>query len=132
MKLSEIKPNPSNPRIIKDYKFEKLCKSIQDFPQMMELRPIVIDENNVVLGGNMRLKALQHLKFKDIPDNWVKQASELTEEQKQYAASDVLYLHRIKTILDEKTIKIILENNKKGTADYGNFIWTMLMLEKQF
>ncbi len=57
MNINEIKPNPSNPRIIKDDKFKKLVKSIQDFPQMLELRPIVIDENNIVLGGNMRLKA---------------------------------------------------------------------------
>ena len=53
MRIAEIKPNPNNPRIIKDDKFKKLVKSIQDFPQMLELRPIVIDENNVVLGGNM-------------------------------------------------------------------------------
>ena len=57
MRIAQIKPNPNNPRIIKDDKFKKLVKSIQDFPQMLELRPIVIDENNVVLGGNMRLKA---------------------------------------------------------------------------
>ena len=57
MNINEIKPNPNNPRIIKDDKFKKLVKSIQDFPQMLELRPIVIDKNNIVLGGNMRLKA---------------------------------------------------------------------------
>ena len=57
MKIQEIKPNPNNPRIIKDHKFKQLVKSIQDFPQMLELRPIVIDENNMILGGNMRLKA---------------------------------------------------------------------------
>ena len=83
MKLSSIKKNPDNPRIIKDEKFEKLCNSIQAFPDMLALRPIVVDENNVVLGGNMRLAALKHLNYKDIPDNWVLKASELTEEQKQ-------------------------------------------------
>ena len=83
MKLKEIKKNPDNPRIIKDEKFEKLCDSIQAFPDMLALRPIVVDENNVVLGGNMRLAALKHLKYKDVPDNWVLKASELTEEQKQ-------------------------------------------------
>jgi len=83
MKLSEIKPNPNNPRLIKDEKFKKLCQSIKDFPQMMELRPIVIDENNITLGGNMRLKALKELGYKEIPETWVKQASELTEEQKK-------------------------------------------------
>jgi site-specific DNA-methyltransferase (adenine-specific) len=80
MNINEIKPNPSNPRIIKDDKFKKLVKSIQDFPQMLELRPIVIDENNIVLGGNMRLKACIQAGLTDVP---VKQAKELTEEQKK-------------------------------------------------
>jgi hypothetical protein len=80
MNINEIKPNPSNPRIIKDDKFKKLVKSIQDFPQMLELRPIVIDENNIVLGGNMRLKACIEAGLKDVP---VKKAKELTEEQKK-------------------------------------------------
>lgn len=80
MKIAEIKPNPNNPRIIKDDKFKKLVKSIQDFPQMLELRPIVIDENNVVLGGNMRLKACIEAGLTDVP---VKQAADLTEEQKK-------------------------------------------------
>jgi len=80
MLIKEIKPNPSNPRIIKDDKFKKLVKSIQDFPQMLELRPIVIDENNIVLGGNMRLKACIEAGLKDVP---VKQAKDLTEEQKK-------------------------------------------------
>lgn len=83
MKLSLIKPNPRNPRLIKDAKFKKLVKSIKDFPQMIELRPIIVDNDNVILGGNMRYKALQELKYNDISDNWVKKASELTEEQKQ-------------------------------------------------
>ena len=80
MKITEIKPNPNNPRIIKDDKFKKLVKSIQGFPQMLELRPIVIDENNVVLGGNMRLKACIEAGLTDVP---VKQAADLTEEQKK-------------------------------------------------
>jgi hypothetical protein len=83
MKLSELHINPDNPRIIKDEKFKKLVKSISEFPKMMELRPIVTDEDMLILGGNMRFKALQELKYKDIPDDWVKKASELTEEEKQ-------------------------------------------------
>jgi DNA modification methylase len=83
MKLSKIKGNPNNPRICKDDKFKKLVKSISEFPKMLELRPIIVDENFIVQGGNMRLKALQELKFKDIPDEWVKQVSDLTEEQKK-------------------------------------------------
>jgi len=83
MKLSEIKSNPDNPRVIKDDKFKRLCNSIKDFPKMMELRPIVIDADNVVLGGNMRLKALQFLGFKEVPNSWVKRADTLTDEEKK-------------------------------------------------
>lgn len=83
MKLSQIKPNPNNPRLIKDEKFEKLVKSIKDFPKMMELRPLVIDGNNIILGGNMRFKALKELGYKEIPDEWVKNADNLTEEEKR-------------------------------------------------
>ena len=80
MRIEQIKPNPNNPRIIKDDKFKKLVKSIKDFPQMLELRPIVVDENNIVLGGNMRLKACIEAGLTDVP---VKQAADLTEEQKK-------------------------------------------------
>jgi ParB-like chromosome segregation protein Spo0J len=80
MKINLIKPNPNNPRTIKNDKFKKLVQSIQDFPQMLELRPIVIDENNIVLGGNMRLKACQELGLKDVPTIYAK---DLTEEQKK-------------------------------------------------
>jgi site-specific DNA-methyltransferase (adenine-specific) len=83
MKLSQIKPNPENPRVIKDLKFERLCRSIEQFPKMMELRPIVVDQNMVVLGGNMRLKALQHLGFKEIPETWCKKADDLNEDEKR-------------------------------------------------
>jgi hypothetical protein len=89
MKLSQIKPNPNNPRIIKDEKFEKLKKSIQDFPKMMELRPMVINADNIVLGGNMRLKALKELGYKEVPDEWVKRAEDLTDdEQRQFIIKD--------------------------------------------
>jgi DNA modification methylase len=80
MNINEIKPNPNNPRLIKDHKFKQLVKSIQDFPQMLELRPIVIDENNMVLGGNMRLKACKEAGLTDVP---VIHANNLTEEKKR-------------------------------------------------
>ncbi len=83
MKLSDIKANPNNPRVIKDEKFEKLVKSISEFPKMMELRPMVINSDNIVLGGNMRLKALKHLGYKEVPEEWVKRADELTEEEQR-------------------------------------------------
>ena len=79
MLITDIIPNPNNPRIIKDDKFKKLVQSIKDFPEMLELRPIVIDENNMVLGGNMRLKACIELGLKDVPTI---QAKDLTPEQK--------------------------------------------------
>ena len=89
MKLSNIKANPSNPRVIKDDRFQKLVKSISEFPKMMELRPMVINDDNVVLGGNMRLKALKELKYKEIPDSWVKRAEDLTdEEQRRFIIAD--------------------------------------------
>lgn len=89
MNLKDIKPNPNNPRIIKDDKFHKLVKSIQEFPKMLELRPMVVNEHNILLGGNMRLKALQHLGYTDIPETWVRKASELTEdEQRQFIIKD--------------------------------------------
>lgn len=83
VKISEIKNNQSNPRLIKDDKFKKLVESIKSFPKMMELRPIIIDDNNIVLGGNMRLKALKEIGYKEISDNWIKKASDLTEEEKK-------------------------------------------------
>jgi ParB-like chromosome segregation protein Spo0J len=83
MKLKDIKPNPNNPRVLRDDKFQKLKQSITEFPKMLSLRPMVIDENNVVLGGNMRLRALQELGFNDIDETWVKRSSDLTEEEKK-------------------------------------------------
>jgi len=59
VKISEVIANPNNPRLIKDDKFKKLVKSIQDFPDMLNVRPIVVNQNMVVLGGNMRLKAIK-------------------------------------------------------------------------
>ncbi len=89
MKLAEIKSNPNNPRAIRDEKFNKLVKSISEFPKMMELRPMVINEDNIVLGGNMRLKALKELGYKEVPDEWVKRADELTEdEQRRFIIAD--------------------------------------------
>ena len=83
MKLKDIKPNPNNPRVLRDDKFQKLKQSITEFPKMLSLRPMVIDENNVVLGGNMRLRALQELGFTDVDDAWVKRSSDLTEDEKK-------------------------------------------------
>ena len=83
MKITQLKPNTANPRTIKDEKFRKLVASIQDFPKMMALRPIVIDNDGTILGGNMRYRALVELGYTEIPDNWVKRASDLTDEEKR-------------------------------------------------
>jgi ParB-like chromosome segregation protein Spo0J len=79
VKINSIKTNPKNPRLIKDDKFKKLVKSIQEFPQMLELRPIVVDENNIILGGNMRYKACIEAGLKEV---YILKAEDLTEQQK--------------------------------------------------
>lgn len=79
VKISQVKNNPNNPRLIKDDKFEKLVKSIKSFPEMLEKRPIVVDEEMVVLGGNMRLRASQEAGLKEV---WIDVAEGWTEEQK--------------------------------------------------
>ena len=85
-KLTDIKSNPNNPRIIKDDKFKKLVASIKEFPQMLSLRPIVVNDDMIVLGGNMRLKACKEAGLKEVP---VIKASDLNEEQqKQFIIKD--------------------------------------------
>tara|TARA_R100001594_G_scaffold17746_2_gene35888 strand:+ start:3174 stop:3692 length:519 start_codon:yes stop_codon:yes gene_type:complete len=79
VKIYKIKGNPHNPRIIKNDKFRKLVKSIQEFPEMLEKRPIVVDENLMVLGGNMRLKASKDAGLKEV---WIDIAEGWTQEQK--------------------------------------------------
>jgi len=79
-KISAIKRNPNNPRILKDDKFVKLTQSIKDFPQMLDIRPIVVNDDMVVLGGNMRLKACKEAGLKEVP---VIKVNDLTEEQQR-------------------------------------------------
>jgi hypothetical protein len=79
IKISQVKRNPNNPRLIKDVKFKNLVNSIQEFPEMLELRPIVVDENMIVLGGNMRLKACKEAGLKEV---WI-EVADLTEQQKK-------------------------------------------------
>ena len=79
VKISVLNQNANNPRIIKDRKFEKLVASIKSFPQMLKIRPIVVDENNVVLGGNMRLRACKEAGLKEV---WIEKVLDFTEEQK--------------------------------------------------
>lgn len=86
VKITEVKMNPNNPRIIKDEKFHKLVKSIEEFPKMLEIRPIVVNQEMIVLGGNMRLKACKEAGLKEVS---IVLADDLTEEeQRQFIIKD--------------------------------------------
>jgi hypothetical protein len=78
-KISEIKLNPNNPRLIKDDKFKKLVQSIKDFPEMLNIRPIVVNQDMIILGGNMRYKACKEAGLKEVPI--IK--TDLTEDQQR-------------------------------------------------
>jgi hypothetical protein len=80
VKTKDIIPNENNPRILKDDKFKKLVQSIKDFPEMLEIRPIVVNNEMMILGGNMRLKAIQEIGIKEIP---IIKAENLTEQQQR-------------------------------------------------
>lgn len=83
IKISSLKSNPRNPRFIKDARFKKLVESLRKFPQMMELSPIVVDETNMLYRGHMRVEALRELGYKEIPETWVKMATDFTTAQLQ-------------------------------------------------
>jgi ParB-like chromosome segregation protein Spo0J len=86
VKISDIKINPNNPRLIKDEKFNKLVHSIKEFPEMLAIRPIVVNSEMVVIGGNMRLKACKDAGLKEVP---IIIADNLTEEQqKEFVIKD--------------------------------------------
>jgi hypothetical protein len=86
LKISAVKPNTDNPRIIKDNKFKKLVASIKEFPEMLKLRPIVVNKDMIILGGNMRYKASIEAGLKEV---WVLKAEDLTEEQeKEFIVKD--------------------------------------------
>jgi hypothetical protein len=86
VKINDIKPNQTNPRVIKDGKFKQLVQSIKDFPEMLKLRPIVVNKDMVVLGGNMRLKACKEAGLTNLP---IIVASEFTEaQQREFTIKD--------------------------------------------
>ena len=78
-KIQNVKLNPNNPRIIKDDKFKKLVQSIKDFPEMLNIRPIVVNKDMIILGGNMRYKAAKEIGLKEIPVT----IADLTEDQQR-------------------------------------------------
>jgi DNA modification methylase len=84
-KLETLKPNPKNPRVIKDDKFQKLVQSIRAFPQMLEVRPIVCTPDGVVLGGNMRLRACKEAGLREVPVHVV---SWLDSQQEEFIIKD--------------------------------------------
>lgn len=86
VKLSEVKLNPNNPRLIKDDKFKKLVQSIIDFPEMLKIRPIVVNEDMIILGGNMRFKACKEAGLKEVPIIKTKGLSE--EKQREFLIKD--------------------------------------------
>ena len=94
MKTNKLKFNPNNPRKCSKDKLEKLMRSIESFPEMMKLRPIVYDpETMYVLGGNQRLAAIRKLGMKEIPDEWAIAATDLTpEQQKEFVLRDNVQL----------------------------------------
>lgn len=79
VKIKEVKVNPNNPRLIKDDKFKKLVQSVKDFPEMLNIRPIVVNKDMIILGGNMRYKACLEAGLKEIPVI----VTDLTEEQQR-------------------------------------------------
>jgi ParB-like chromosome segregation protein Spo0J len=89
IKVSSIKLNPENPRVIRNENFKKLVESIRTFPKMLELRPIIIDENRFIVGGNQRYRALLELGYTELEDIWVKEAKDFSKEElKQFLIRD--------------------------------------------
>jgi ParB-like chromosome segregation protein Spo0J len=84
--ISKIKLNPNNPRLIKDDKFAKLVQSIKDFPEMLEIRPIVVNEDMIILGGNMRFKACKEAGLKEV--SIIKVSGLSTEKQREFLIKD--------------------------------------------
>lgn len=85
VKLSEIRPNPNNPRVLKDHRFKKLVQSLKDFPEMTKVRPIVVNQDMMILGGNMRFRAMQEAGWKEcavIKVDWDE------ERQKEFVIKD--------------------------------------------
>ena len=110
--INTIKSNPNNPRIIKDEKFKKLVKSIKEFPEMMKLRPIMIDEDNMVIGGNMRLKACKELKLKKVPVTVFTKA--MATETLKERAEGITY--------DDLVAELIIKDN----VGFGQWDWEVL------
>jgi ParB-like chromosome segregation protein Spo0J len=117
LSIEKILENKDNPRVIKDDKFKQLVKSIKNFPQMLQIRPIVIDDDNVVLGGNMRLKACKEAGFKEI---FIIKASNLTEDQKKE------FILKDNQSYGEWNTKLLSEWTKDILLDSGFEQWDLI------
>ena len=152
MKLSKLHINPKNPRIIKDAKFRLLVENIKAFPLMLKYRPIIYDEDGMILGGDKRFKALIELKYNEVPDEWVRCVDDLTEEEKRkfiildnahFGEWDNFLLEQLysKEELEENNIEIVhsqLERekslNERGEAEQGKMKYPIVIIltEKQY
>ena len=113
--IKEVKNNEDNPRFIKDAKFKKLVKSIKEFPEMLKLRPIVVNSDMVVLGGNMRLKACKEAGLTEV---WILKAGELTKEQERE------FIVKDNVGFGEWDWDILANQwNKQQISDWGLEVW---------
>ena len=117
--INSLIMNPNNPRTIKDDKFKKLVKSIKDFPEMLEVRPIVVDENMVVLGGNMRTKACISAGLKEV--SIIKMSCKNEKVNKYYPYTVMLESKRTNE-WDDYMYRFIKIFNEDGSIIYSGFI----------
>jgi len=113
--ISKISLDVSNPRLIKEEKFDKLKKSIKDFPEMLKIRPIIVDENYVVIGGAMRTQACIALGMKKVP---VYIAKGLTKEKKE----EMLIKDNV-SFGDWDWESLYLDNTREDLRSYGIDVW---------
>ena len=116
VKISEVKLNEANPRFITDEKFEKLVKSIREFPEMLQMRPIVADEDNVVLGGNMRLKACKEAGVEKVP------VYSFTRESAKKAIAERLAETGETVTYEELCEEFLFKDNNS----YGDWDWDII------
>ena len=113
--INEIFSNPNNPRIIKDFKFKKLVKSIKEFPEMLKLRPIVVNKEGSIIGGNMRYKACKEVGLKEV---YIIKAENLSDKQ----IEELNYT--------EEKYNYVKENLKKIDIDIEKALLKLLDYEK--
>src|SRR5690625_5285221 len=129
MEVNKLKKKKDNPRITQDTDIESLAKSIKGFPEMMKVRPIIINEKNVVLAGNTRLDAIKSLGMKNIPDEWVKKLGNVGRDKEvEFIVKDNTHKGAWNAeIIDEFYQDVDLENAGISVFDSGDDLdWDML------